>query len=55
MTRHHIAMGIASAVVFIAAMVLLAIGPSDLEHATDVAADLSDAQAAAVLAARSAK
>lgn len=47
MTRHHIAMGIASAVVFVVAMVLFAIGPSEIEHAADVAADVADAIAQA--------
>lgn len=51
MTIHHIAMGIASAIVFIAAMVVLAIGPSEIEHAADVAADVADAQAQALIAA----
>lgn len=47
MTRHHIAMGIASAVVFVVAMVLFAIGPSEIEHAADVAADVEEAPAQA--------
>lgn len=47
MSRHHIAMGIASAIVFAAAMVLFAIGPSEIEHAADVAADVEEAPAQA--------
>ncbi len=52
MTSHHIAMGIASAVVFVVAMVLFAIGPSEIEHAADVAADVADAQATALATAQ---
>lgn len=52
MSRHHMAMLIASVTVFIAAMVLFAIGPSEIEHAADVAADVADAQATALATAQ---